>query len=127
MEEFRPQSAYRNDAGLPLNKYGAGPFCRFRIPSNIRLSGVYAIAVDGEPRYIGECANLSERYNMGYGLISPRNCFKNGQETNCRINSLLLQVAKANSEIALWFLPTENYKVVERELVQELTPPWNRR
>jgi len=51
---------------------------------------------------------------------------KHGQETNCRINNLLLQAAKANSEIALWFLPNENHKVVERELLQSVAPPWNR-
>ncbi len=126
VQEFKPQTAYKNDGGLALNRYGAGPFCRFSIPSNLQFSGCYAILVNSEVRYVGECGNLSARYNMGYGLISPRNCFKNGQETNCRINNLLLQAAKGNSEIALWFLPTEDYKIAERELLQELVPPWNR-
>jgi hypothetical protein len=127
VKEFMPQSGYRNSGGLPLNRYGAGPFCRFRIPRHVSAPGVYAILVGGEVRYLGECANLAVRYNVGYGSISPRNCFKNGQETNCRVNNLLLHAAKAKSEISLWFCQTENYKAAEKALLQTFSPLWNRR
>jgi hypothetical protein len=84
---LKPQSRYKNNNALPLNKYGKGPFCKFTIPKGYKVSGVYAIVVNQELKYIGECVNLSSRFNVGYGNISPRNCFKGGQETNCRINA----------------------------------------
>ncbi len=30
--EVRPAEGYKNEDGLPLNAYGRGPFCEFRIP-----------------------------------------------------------------------------------------------
>ena len=91
IRELMPQVRYNNAAGWSLHQYGDGPFCKFKIPRNLNFSGVYALSVDHEIRYIGECEKLSQRFNAGYGNISPRNCFKGGQQTNCRINSLLLQ------------------------------------
>jgi len=46
--ELKPQARYRNEKKLPLNKYGKGPFCRFAIPQNFNISGVYAIVVNRE-------------------------------------------------------------------------------
>jgi len=126
VKEFMPQGRYENIKGLPLNKYGAGPYCEFNIPTNYNYSGVYALLVDGEVKYIGECQNLSSRYNMGYCNISPRNCFIGGQETNCRINNLILGAARKGRAISLWFMPTEKYKKVEQELRELLGPEWNR-
>lgn len=126
LREFIPQARYDNATGLPLNRYGDGPFCKFKIPRNMEFSGVYALVVNGEARYIGECVGLSSRYNMGYGNISPRNCFVGGQETNCRINNLVLQQIKAGSDVSLWFLATDEYKLVERELRESLPLSWNR-
>ncbi len=123
---FMPQSRYDNKAGLSLNRYGTGPFCKFKVPRELDLSGVYAVQVGREVKYIGECKTLSSRYNMGYGNISPRNCFVGGQETNCRINNLILQQAKSGADISLWFLPTNEYKMVERELRGSLSLSWNR-
>lgn len=125
--ELNPQGGYENRQGLPLHKYGSGPFCSFRVPVEIREAGVYILTLNGETTYIGECANLSDRFNMGYGQISPRNCFKAGQETNCRINKLVLEAANNHAVIRLWFLPTQHYKTVERELLRQVMPPWNRR
>lgn len=124
--KFQPQSRYKNRKTIALNKYGAGRFCRFRIPSNINKSGVYIITVNKEYKYVGECEDLSSRYNMGYGQISPRNCFVGGQETNCRINKLILKEACAAKEIRLWFLKTANYKKIEQKLRASLLWPWNR-
>ncbi len=121
-----PQSRYRNSGGIRLNKYGQGPFCRFRIPSHRHQAGVYAIIVDSVVSYIGECENLSNRYNMGYGNISPRNCFVGGQETNCRVNTLIYRASTEGRQITLWFLKTEAFKSVEQELRALLMPEWNR-
>lgn len=125
VSKFMPQDRYYNKQNLPLNKYGAGPFCKFKIPGNLNSCGVYAIIVNSETKYIGECQNLSSRYNMGYGNISPRNCFIGGQETNCRINNLILSEAKKGSLISLWFLDTEDYKLVEQKLRSSEEPEWN--
>ena len=126
LTQFMPQSRYRNGRNLPLNKFGAGPFCRFKIPGRFQLCGVYALSADAELRYIGECANLSKRFNMGYGSISPKNCFKGGQETNCRLNNLVCGAILAGAQISLWFFQTANYKSVEMALISALKPPWNR-
>ena len=76
---FLPQSSYKNFRRLKLHNCGSGPFCRFRIPSNLLLEGVYALVIGESVRYVGECIHLSKRFNMGYGQISPRNCFANLQ------------------------------------------------
>jgi hypothetical protein len=126
LQAFLPQSRYRNAATVPLNRYGAGPFCKFVIPRNYKTAGVYLMVGANRIRYVGECANLSARFNMGYGNISPRNCFKGGQETNCRVNSLIYNWASAGRELELWFYPTGDYKAVEAELRTKLQPDWNR-
>jgi len=126
LSQFMPQSRYRNTCNLPLNKYGAGPFCKFAIPDRFHICGVYVLTLNHELRYVGECANLSKRFNMGYGNISPKNCFKGGQETNCRLNSLLYGAALAGQRVSLWFFPTAEYKSVETALRLALSPPWNR-
>lgn len=123
--EYAPQSEYKNARNLPLNKYGGGTFCRFRIPSGITEAGVYAVLVNGTVKYVGECGNLSFRWNVGYGNISPRNCFVGGQYTNCRINKLILDTYKSGSNIDLYFHQTENRFKVESKLIEELCPEWN--
>lgn len=123
--EIMPQDSYKNLKGLPLNKYGAGPFSRFRIPKNLDFCGVYAVFVDCDLKYIGECEVLSSRFNTGYGQISPKNCYAGGQETNCRINTLVLQQARAGAKISLWFLATNEHKTIEQELRSTLSTDWN--
>jgi hypothetical protein len=124
--EFMPQSRYSKAAEIPLNRYGLGPFVKFKIPRNYRKSGVYGLTDAEGLRYIGEAADLSARYNNGYGNISPRNCYKGGQETNCRLNALIYQTIANGLLPELWFHETPNYKMIEAELRRELTPEWNR-
>jgi hypothetical protein len=90
-----------------------------------RYEGVYANLVNGEIRYIGECENLSSRYNTGYGTISPRNCYEGGQSTNCKINRLVLEAVENGDEVSLWFRRTDRRKAVESELIGRIRPPWN--
>jgi hypothetical protein len=77
---------------------------------------VYALTVADAARYIGECANFSARFNNGYGNISPKNCYKGRQETNCRLNNLVYLATACGEAIRLWFLPTDDYKSVEARL-----------
>jgi hypothetical protein len=124
--EFMPQDRYAKAATTPLNRYGSGPFVKFKIPRNLATSGVYVLTVNGIPKYIGEAADLSSRYNMGYGNISPKNCFKGGQETNCRLNNLIYREVSQGRGVALWFYKTASYKAVEAELRASQRPEWNR-
>ena len=126
VQQVMPQSQYENSHGISLNNYGKGPFCKFQIPNQITVSGVYILTLDEQIRYVGECVNLSARYNAGYGNISPKNCFKGGHETNCRINNLVYSSATAGETILLWFFRTADYKKVEAELRVVLRPAWNR-
>jgi len=125
--EYMPQSKYKSRTEIPLHEYGFGPFCKFKIPEKYNgKTGVYIIEGDGESKYIGECEDLGMRFNMGYGNISPRNCYKGGQPTNCRINNLILQTYKSGSKIKLLFLETDNRFEIERYLIKRLNPEWNK-
>jgi hypothetical protein len=125
--QIMPQSRYKNAATVLRNRYGSGPFCKFRIPNSYRTGGVYILTIDGEVQYVGECANLSSRFNSGSGNISPRNCYKGGQETNCRLNNLIYLAAERGERVSLWFFQTNDYKAMERALLSTLTFAWNRK
>jgi hypothetical protein len=125
--EFMPQSRYANRDGRPLHAYGAGPFCRFSIPSTWNGSGgVYIFLADSVPRYVGCCDSLGNRINQGYGAIQPRNCFFGGQETNCRINSLVLEANNRGMRVELLFHETEWRHDLEASLIGTLSPEWNK-
>ncbi len=120
--------SHQINAGIRTNLHAAGPFCYFSLPQAPHASGVYAIVVDRDLKYIGECEDLNSRFSSkGYGRISPRNCHHDGQSTNCKLNSRVLKVAKLSKVTNIWFHPTSNYKKVESELISQLTPPWNGR
>ncbi len=123
---FMPQHRYMNAKNLPLNKYGEGPFCKFRIPGNFNTSGVYALVVEDTIKYIGECTSLSSRYNSGYGNISPRNCFKGGQETNCRLNVCIYVEVQCGRQVELWFHSTREHKQLANRLLAASNYEWNR-
>ena len=127
IRKFEPQCRYKNTHKLRLHKHGRGPFCRFRISRSLNTEGTYLLIVNGVVQYVGECKNLSSRFNSGYGQISPRNCFCGGQITNCKINQLILKAAEDGNQIELWFFKNQNRKEVEEELIANLNPPppWN--
>lgn len=122
--ERSPQEEYDRKEMSKLHKYGNGSFCSFRIPQ-VDREGVYLLRVGGEVAYVGEAENLATRFNSGYGLISPRKCYVGGQQTNCRINKLLLEQFKAGRSVELFFLETDNRLLIEAKLIKALHPPWN--
>jgi hypothetical protein len=125
--EFTPHVSFSNPRGLPLVECGAGPFCRFSIPKLWRgRAGVYAFLIEGTVAYVGECEDLERRMNQGYGNISPRNCFVGGQPTNCRVNLLILNAVKERQTVDLGFHETKDRLRIERVVLAELSPPWNR-
>ena len=125
--ELYPERLYKNDKKLPLLKDGLGPYCKFSIPnSHLNEPGVYILVSNFMILYVGECEDILSRINMGYGNISPRNCFKGGQSTNCRINKAIFSTIKARKEVLLYFAPTENRFHLEFQLIKENKPPWNK-
>ncbi|HMS56458.1 MAG TPA: GIY-YIG nuclease family protein [Fimbriimonadaceae bacterium] len=124
--EHSPQSRYSKSATSKLHKYGQGEFCKFKVPGLPRVSGVYLFVAGGELVYVGKAANLRSRLETGYGNISPKNCYKGGQQTNCRINQALLILARAGKDFAIFAHICEDYDELERGLIATLRPPWNR-
>lgn len=123
--EYLPQGRYEKAEGVPLHQHGTGAFCRFRITAPKGLAGAYALTVNGDVRYIGECEDLGKRFNAGYGNISPKNCYKGGQPTNCKINRRVLDVSKGGERVDLYFHATLQRKMIEAQLIATCSPPWN--
>ena len=116
---------------VPLNNYGQGPFCQFSVAKgpSWRLSGVFVVTCDEAVRSVGETVNLARFWNLR-GRITPAAVRKQGgQQTHCRINSLILDEAKRGADIVLWFRcvhhDTER-KGLKKQLLNALDPPWDR-
>lgn len=126
IRELIPQSRYAKADTTPLNPNGVGPFCRFSIAQGVNAAGVYVLTLNGSPVYAGKCENLAKRWgSMGYGAISPKNCFVGGQSTNCKINNRVLRDTQAGGSLELWFHRTIDTSTAERTLILELRPEWN--
>ncbi len=111
-----------------LNKYGDLQYSKFSISdaSFYPLKGVYAYRVGGDLKYIGRCRDqMKKRVNQGYGKIHPKNCFLDGQATNCHLNS---RVTMTKEEVSLWLCEMDEddeIVVAERGLISAYQPPWN--
>lgn len=95
-----------------LNDYGDLQYCRFSVQDDLAAKkGLYCYTVDGEVKYIGRCRDsFKKRVNQGYGVIHPKNCYRDGQATNCHLNSL---IAKEKGEIGFWVCPLESNTDIE--------------
>ena len=125
VEAFAPQALYSKKGTVALNKYGTGPFCRFRVSGLPNSSGVYIYVIDDEPIYVGRAQDLNARF-YGYGLISPKNCYIGGQETNCRINTLVYEACVEGRTIDIYVHETPEYVTLEAQMIAALRPRWNR-
>ena len=124
--EEMPQQRYRDAASTPLNRHGHGPFCRFSVPGLPATSGVYAVTVAQALVYVGKAKDLQRRWGpSGYAQIQPRNCFKQGQSTNCKVNHRILLAAQAGLAVRLWTHQTATPRPLEERLIAKLAPPWN--
>ncbi len=113
---------------LFLNSSGDKDFCKFKLKDkNIsNLRGIYIYTVENEIKYIGRCCDsFYKRIDNGYGRISPKNCYRDGQKTNCHINNLInINIEKIN----LWIYAMENEKEIKKlevELIKKYKPNWN--
>jgi hypothetical protein len=94
-------------------------FCKEN-PENLELNNKIV--------YIGRVKGINTfntRINQGYANIFPKNCYIDGQSTNCRINSLINTHAES---IKLFILPLDNDREIikfEKILIDLLKPEWN--
>ena len=124
--EYMPQQDYYAAASTPLNRHGSGPFCRFAVAGLPAAPGVYAVTVAQKLVYVGIATDLKRRWgSSGYAQIQPKNCFRGGQSTNCKMNHAILLAARDGLAIRLWIHRTENPRPIEKRLIAELSPPWN--
>ena len=113
-----------------LNLHGDKTYGAFALADTrvYNQKGLYFYFVDEELKYVGRCKDAyATRINNGYGKISPKNCMKDGQSTNCKINAL---VTYYNQSICLKLYPMEdNSKIekLEKELIAKMQPEWNGR
>lgn len=111
-----------------LNKYGDLEYSTFKIADSAFLNrtGVYTYFLEDELKYIGRCKDsMRGRINQGYGTIHPKNCYIDGQATNCHLNSMITPVRK---NISLWLHSIDTIPEIERIeklLIREFSPPWN--
>lgn len=122
--EYKPQNDYEKRDAVPLNKHGHGSFCKFSIKAE-EISGVYLWVENDEIIYIGEAVNFKQRFNTGYGNISPKNCYEGGQPTNCKMNKVALEESKKGNTISIYFYATPNHKAVEKILLSKINTPYN--
>lgn len=111
-----------------LNNYGDLEYSKFSISDAafFRQREVYAYQAGGDLKYIGRCRDqMKKRINQEYGKIHPKNCYLDGQATNCHLNS---QVTSHKGEISLWLCRMDDgdeIVVMERRLIQANHPLWN--
>ena len=111
-----------------LNNFGDKTYSKFWIDDKNILDkkGLYLFCVNNDIMYIGKCVdNFKNRIDIGYGNISPRNCFLGGQSTNCRINYFITLV---KNNIELYILTMENIEEInklEKILIKKYKPKWN--
>jgi len=113
---------------LFLNRYGDLTYSKFWIEDRSILSrkGLYLYSIGNTILYIGRCLDsFKKRINHGYGAIYPKNCFKDGQATNCHINALITQ-CKNEISLYVWLMDDEEDIIeTEAELLSTYEPPWN--
>ncbi|MCY4012596.1 MAG: hypothetical protein OXG82_07780 [Gammaproteobacteria bacterium] len=111
-----------------LNPYGDLAYSTFSIadPSALAARGVYTYYVGDVLKYVGRCKDsMKKRVNQGYGKIHPKNCFRDGQATNCHLNAL---ITAATSDVTLWLCRMDSdgeIEAVESQFIQRYLPPWN--
>lgn len=111
-----------------LNRYGDGTYCNFQINEAAYLNkrGLYLYTVNGQVKYIGRCKDsFKKRVNQGYGAIHPKNCFLDGQSTNCHLNAL---IAANQSSVEFYVCPIQDLVTIEQleiRLIQNYKPEWN--
>lgn len=112
-----------------LNKYGDSKYCHFELADKefARKRGLYAYTLAESLKYIGRCKDsFAKRINQGYGKIHPKNCYRDGQATNCHLNALIAE--HPADLVSFWIHPmleADEIERVERRLIAAYRPSWN--
>lgn len=128
--EFLSILKKKNDENyrLFLNRYGDLEYSNFMIDDKSVLDkkGLYIYTVDDKVKYIGRCLdNFQKRINQGYGKIHPKNCYKDGQATNCHLNSKITE-NKYGVKLFVCFLDDNNEIIqIENDLIYRYSPDWD--
>ena len=111
-----------------LNNYGDKTYSHFGIvESDVdNKKGIYSYYLNDEIQYIGITKdNFKKRINSGYGKISPKNCYKDGQSTNCHLNWLISSSFK-NIKFFVYIMDElEGIENLEKQLIEKYNPSWN--
>jgi len=111
-----------------LNNYGDLTYSKFWLGDERVLTdkGLYLYVVQNTLQYIGRCKDsFKKRINQGYGTIHPKNCFIDGQATNCHINALVTQF---RTDITLLVCSLDDLQTIidaEAGLIGQYRPSWN--
>ena len=111
-----------------LNPYGDLRYSTFSLATSEfeSATGVYAYFDGDILRYIGRCRDsIKKRVNQGYGKIHPKNCYLDGQATNCRLNALISKTSETISLRMCRIEDTSEIERVESSLIQRHKPDWN--
>ncbi len=111
-----------------LNNCGDLEYCRFCITAKewLQKKGLYMYVIKGKIMYIGRCRDsFKKRINNGYGHISPKNCYKDGQKTNCHLNNLILQNKSCVQLFAHEIDDDTKIRKWEQCMIKEFKPEWN--
>jgi hypothetical protein len=77
-------------------------------------------------QYIGRCNDkFGKRINQGYGRIHPKNCYIDGQATNCHLNALVAQHRPAVTFYVASLTDPSVIGELERHFIQANLPQWN--
>ncbi len=111
-----------------LNKHGDLTYSKFYLEDSriFDSKGIYLYTKSDELVYIGRCRDsIKKRINHGYGKITPKNCFKDGQSTNCHLNH---KITCNSVDINFWFCEisdVDSITRIEKQLINEYKPSWN--
>lgn len=90
--EYLDMNSHYQELEAFLNKHGNKKFGKFLIKDNLNNKGIYVYKLKDKLVYIGRCCDdFNKRINYGYGNLDSYNCMKNGQPTNCKLNSKIFE------------------------------------
>ena len=111
-----------------LNPHGDLTYSKFSIQNCdvIAAKGLYIYTVEGQLQYIGRCKNsFGKRINQGYGKIHPKNCYRDGQSPNCRINAQVTRNRESVKLLVCQLDVDDEIVASEAGLISKYRPPWN--
>lgn len=112
-----------------LNGYGDLEYLAFEPEFGIyaKSRGLYRYKLGGEVKYIGSATTtFRQRLRQGYGDISPKNCYRDGQSTNCLLNALItLYWEQITFEICPLNDDDSEILRLEEQLIRQSDPEWN--